>query len=393
MMGGKAGRFQPGRAAMRGDDVLATIEAIHAAGLNNACWPQALAGVANAVGGGAATLEVFDKQTLRPREIYCHGVPPAHEIKYLDHYAALNPRLAVAARLPLGDVHWDWRMFDDAAIKRDPFYMEFLGSLDLRYLVSGIVITNAREFAGVCVHRTPRQGHIDAAGIAAMQRLLPHVQQAFDVARRLKRAGETQHALEHTLDCLADGVALLRADGRLIYANESFQSIVRRADGIRLRKGMIEIVDAEARDKFNVALAAVRRLRAGEPDRASGADFFLVRSADGGPYLVSLRPLLGRAGPRHSAQAVAIVFVHDTRARSAMTGGALRELFSLTEAETLLAQALQSGVTLADYARMRALSLNTVYTHLRRLREKTGCNRMTELIHKLDELRSPLRLD
>ena len=71
----------------------------------------------------------------------------------------------------------------------------------------------------------------------------------------------------------------------------------------------------------------------------------------------------------------------------------LRDLFGLTEAEAGLAQALQSGVALSDYAGGRALSLNTVYTHLRRLREKTGSSRMAELIHKLNGLRLPLRAD
>jgi DNA-binding CsgD family transcriptional regulator len=37
--------------------------------------------------------------------------------------------------------------------------------------------------------------------------------------------------------------------------------------------------------------------------------------------------------------------------------------------------------------------LNTVYTHLRRLREKTGSNHLPELIHKLNELRLPLRAE
>ena len=46
--------------------------------------------------------------------------------------------------------------------------------------------------------------------------------------------------------------------------------------------------------------------------------------------------------------------------------------------------------TLSDCAHERALNLNTIYTHLRRLREKTGCNRVPELIHKLNELRLPL---
>ncbi len=71
----------------------------------------------------------------------------------------------------------------------------------------------------------------------------------------------------------------------------------------------------------------------------------------------------------------------------------MRDVFGLTESEAHLAQALQSGVPIGNYARDRALSLNTVYTHLRRLKEKTGCHRMPELIRKLNDLQVPLRVD
>lgn len=111
-------------------------------------------------------------------------------------------------------------------------------------------------------------------------------------------------------------------------------------------------------------------------------------------WFPSVGPLLAaRASAPASPHAAAIVFVRDPLAGRSAATGTLRELFGLTEAEAALAQALQSGVTLTEYARQRALSLNTVYTHLRRLREKTGCSRMAELIHRLNELRLPLRRD
>jgi DNA-binding CsgD family transcriptional regulator len=55
--------------------------------------------------------------------------------------------------------------------------------------------------------------------------------------------------------------------------------------------------------------------------------------------------------------------------------------------------ALQQGISVTDYARERALSLNTAYTHLRRIKEKTGCKRMGELIRWLNDRRLPLRRD
>jgi DNA-binding CsgD family transcriptional regulator len=54
---------------------------------------------------------------------------------------------------------------------------------------------------------------------------------------------------------------------------------------------------------------------------------------------------------------------------------------------------VQSGMSPGDYAREHAVSVNTVYTHLRRIKEKTGCHRMAELIRRLNDLQVPLRLD
>jgi DNA-binding CsgD family transcriptional regulator len=217
------------------------------------------------------------------------------------------------------------------------------------------------------------------------------VRQALDVARRLRSAGETGRLLERALDWLADGVALVRIDGAVVYANEKMQAIARRGDGIRLGRSAIEFDAAEARERFDVAVGAVGRLKDGDV-RATAVDFTAARSADAPPYLVSVRPLV--ESPRHGSehQAVAVVFVRDPSARHAAAIGTLREAFGLTEAEASLAQALQAGISLASYAQARALSLNTVYTHLRRLREKTGCNRMVALMRKLNDLQVTLRL-
>ncbi len=377
---------------MRGDDLLSTIEAIHAAGLDATLWPQALTSIAGIVGGSAASIEVIDAQTLRHREMYSHGLPRADEIAYLEHFVELNVRLPFVAKQQLNELSWDYMILDEASMNRAPFYMEFMPRMNIRYFIGGIVLKTAAEFAGVCVHRTARSGHFQKRGIAAMRTLVPHVRQAFDVTRRLRHAGDTRGSLERTLDWLADGVALVGSDGGVVYANDMFQAIVGRNDGIRIKKNAIQFADPAAQAKVNAAIANAVRLRSNPPDRPAAADFTAARAADELSYLISVRPLLEKAVTRQPSQAIAIIFVRDPLARGAASAEALRETFGLTEAETALAQALQSGMTPADYARERALSLNTIYTHLRRLREKTGSSRMPELIHKLNELRSPLRV-
>ena len=124
---------------MRGDDLLVTIKAIHAAGLDESLWPQALAATARTVGGNAATLEVFGKQSLRPTQMYSFGVPRHEEIAYLARLAETNIRLPFVAEQPLDDMLWDFKIVDEGAMRRSPFYAEFLARMDMRYFVSGIV--------------------------------------------------------------------------------------------------------------------------------------------------------------------------------------------------------------------------------------------------------------
>jgi DNA-binding CsgD family transcriptional regulator len=375
---------------MRGD-LLATIEAIHAAGLDPERWPQALDAVTRAVGGRLATLETFDRRTLQHREFVAHGLPPPGQIEYLDHYAALNLRLPAHGTARPGDILYDYRVLDEDAIKRSPFYAEFLPRLDLRYFVSGIVASSDQEVVAVSVQRSPRQGHIERAGIATMELLLPHVRQAFDVARRLKGASDFNHSLERALDWLADGVALVRHDGSVSYANETLQAIARRHNGIRLGKDTLEFAATDAREKFNAAIASIARMKSGARADPAATDFIVARATGDPPYVVSVRPLAETAERSAGRKAIAAVFVRDPLARNPAAVATLREIFGLTEAEAGLAQALQTGASLAAYAAARGLSLNTVYTHLRRLREKTGCSRMPELIRKLNDIRVPLR--
>ena len=91
------------------------------------------------------------------------------------------------------------------------------------------------------------------------------------------------------------------------------------------------------------------------------------------------------------ARAVALVLVRDPLSHRTVAGGLLRDVFGFTDAEANLAQAVLAGTSLAHYARANAVTLNTVYTHLRRIKDKTGCSRMAELIRKLNDLQVPLR--
>jgi DNA-binding CsgD family transcriptional regulator len=378
----------------RTDDLLAAIEAVHAAGLDAERWPEALGSVTQLIGGVGAAFEVIDKATSRHTQFYHAGLPPADQPAYLDHYAKLSPRLAFGLRQRASVVTWDYQFIEEAAIDRSPFYMEFLSGMDCRYFVAAAVADDPTTFAGIGVQRSARHGHVDQAGIDLMRRLLPHFRQAFDVARRFRTAGGLHLSLEHALDWLADGVTLVGLDGSVVYANASFRAIVKRRDGIVLRKGAIEFTEAAARTRFDAIIGSLGRLLAGADVTAEAADFFVRRPSGATPFLVSIRPLFEATAHLHGKKnAALIIFVRDPECRHSGATRALRQTFGLTEAEAGLAEALLHRVSLSDYAGSHGLSLNTVYTHLRRIKEKMSCKRLPELIQRLNDFRVPLRVE
>jgi len=198
-------------------------------------------------------------------------------------------------------------------------------------------------------------------------------------------AGRLGSLLARALDWCADGVALVEVDCTVSHANRAFASIARARDGIGTRKGVVEIADLQMRARLAAALGAM--LREHEPAGGSEPiDFQLPRPSGAPAYIISIRPLLG-AMPHDAKRPVAVLFVRDRDVRGAGDARMLRDLFGLTTAEANLALALQRGVSPNDYARAHRISINTVYTRLRRIKEKTACQRLPELICRLAELR------
>jgi DNA-binding CsgD family transcriptional regulator len=375
---------------MAADELLATIDAIYAAGMDGELWPQALGAAIRLIGGTGATLEIFDRSTLANLNFFNFGTPPVGDLDYLEHYMPLNPRMPDALRRKAGDVTWDYRLLDEGGIDGSPFYNEFLAPLDLRYNVIGILRNDETVFSGFTVQRSQRQGHVERAEIALMAQLVPHVARSVDMMRRLKTEQAASRSFERGLDWLLEGVALVRADGSIAYANDSLQAMARAGDGVLIKKNRIEFASASARARFDEALAGIHALRSGATE-ASCADFAAARPSGTAAHVVSVRPLRPTRHEGAMRLPIAIVFIHNPLQRADEDIELLREVFGLTNAEAELALALRKGVPLGEYGATRQVSPNTIYTHLRRLKEKTGCRRLPELIGKLNDVRTLLR--
>lgn len=371
------------------DELVGAIGAVYAAGLDPSRWEDALARVGSVVGGIACTLEVIDRHTMTHRQFHEHGLPGTLELEYLGHYASVNPRWSLVRHQKAGELGWDYSIMGEDEMSRSAFYEDFLARVGFRYFAYGMLTSTSDEFSGIAVHRARAQGHVERAEIRRLRTLVPHVQSAFDMSRRIAAAHDVTTSLRQAIDWLADGVALVNSDGRVLHGNQAFLVIAARGDGIHVQAGRLGFALASARRAFGVAMARVAGLRAGEPTGCPAGDFAVARP-DGAPaYVISVRPILDHGPP--GGRAFAVVVVHDPLRREASAIGLLREAFGLTIAEAGLARALQAGRSPGEYAASAGLSLNTVYTHLKHLKEKTGTTRLAALVRKLKDVEGPLR--
>lgn len=376
---------------MPGSDLfLQTIDAVYASGLDTARVPQALEATSRLLGASGAILEVIDKSAQRPVEFFSVGLPDIARVPYIEQFAALNPRIPFALRQRAGAIIWDHQVLGEPQMARDPFYSEFLPHMGLRYFAAAIFEHTPEKLAAVHVQRTRKQGHVDKRAIMLMQRLCPHYRRAYDMARRLKTCTERSKVFEDAIEWLTDGIALLRADGSIVHANAAMCAFAQSGNGIRFSGRIVEFTESAALKYFNAAIGALGRL--GDPSFDSRPTDFPVPRGGGMPALIaSVRPAVGAKGCISAQDGVVLLLLRDPLWRNAATTLMLQELFSLTNAEAHLAQALCNGVTTRAYASERCVSLNTVYSHLKQIREKTGCKSMPELVRKFGEWNVPLR--
>ena len=210
--------------------------------------------------------------------------------------------------------------------------------------------------------------------------------------RKLLRADASarETLFENALDLISDGIALLRQDGAIVHVNEALRRLVARSHDFRIERNTIAFSNPELRNRFANALGAVARL---EDEAAAylATDFAVPRDGGLPPYTMSVRPLARANHPAEYPDATTRLLVHDPLERNLAAGRMLQDLYGLTNAEAQLVQALSTGMTAVSYAQSRGISITTVYTHLRRTREKTGWKSVAELTRRFHELNVALR--
>lgn len=358
-------------------------------------WPAAMSVLGDLLNAVSGQFLVWDKRIQAPAFLaFREDAPPTANEHYERHYGALDPRRLLVERMPVGTLIADHEHFDEAFVRRDEFYQDYLRPLNLRYAAGGRVLETPDLSAVVAVIRAPEQGPFLAQDMAVLKRLGPHLARAAQLHQRLALSRRENLARTEAVNRLPFGLLIVGADGRVLTANRAAERMVAEADGLLVRHGRLTAVQL----KESAALAesvtdAVATAAQRHHGRSGGAGLRITRPSGKMPYSVLVAPLAATDpfALGLPAEPAALVLVTDPERRPAVLGRHLAELFGLTPAEARLAAALAGGRTLQEYAVEAGVSAETARWRLKKVLAKTGTARQADLVRLI--LSSPVVLD
>lgn len=189
----------------------------------------------------------------------------------------------------------------------------------------------------------------------------------------------TLQAAAHVLELLAIGVFVVARDARLLFANSPARQFLAQRKHIRLRGERIAFSGAKNQKKLFELLQKSHQEQWGG-HQVIHLTQTLARGTVIGPS-VHIVPIHGQGERTKNDETVAL-FIRSPEELPFSDQG-LRAQFGFTAAESALAAALASGISLAAYAETRKVSMNTVRSQLKGVLRKTCTKRQSDAVRVL----------
>jgi DNA-binding CsgD family transcriptional regulator len=320
-------------------------------------WPEALDDLARFFGGVAAMVEFHSPDgklvRLGPRGTVFEQ---RYLDLYLEHYAATCPRARTMMTSRARAVQSEEMIGTDTVLDRHPYYVDFLGPQRLKYHLALRLRRTRNELGVLAVQRLRVDGPATSDEIAWMYELAPFLRAAFRARALLGDIAAGVGGLLSALARLSAPLALLRADGQLLFQNDAADVVTAREPNVDW-PGLMSAwrqSTAGTEDPGSVPIQSPAGTWLARIFDLSGA--FDLRAVDGGVYVAMLIP------------------------QSANASTAVIRSRGLTGAEAAVLKLLIGGATPLEIALEQRVSIATVRTHIARLHEKFGVRRTLDVV-------------
>jgi len=356
------------------------IDALYDAALGYRSWGEASQHIMRHVGGETLMLSTLHTRTLEVSVLGWLGMT----VEALQGYAQFAPHdvwvQGYVERRMFGNAIIGSDVVEERTLKRSLIYNEYLRprNVDIYHLVGTVMPLDGGYQAAMGIHRPRDAKDFSPLEARLIQRLLPHLQRALEVRRRLQQADQASRSVYSVLDRLSLGVVMLGANGRLLHVNAAADAILHTADGLVRTPDGFRAATREDDKRLQELIGALRHTPA--DGRSAGGHLRIQRPSGQTAYAVMLAPM-GTQTPGADPKAPAIlVFISDPGAKIVSDLAVLTELFGFPPAEGRLVLALLSGISPPEFARNTGITYNTAKTLLARAMTRTDSRSQLEMV-------------
>ena len=360
------------------EDFNAVVSDIYEASLSPAHWDLALTGLVNRFGRDRWDVAMLVWERTEPgggRFIAATGVHEMARAAYLQLFAGRNLWSVRGHHLPIGTVTHSDQIVARAEFLESAFYREFLAMFGMEVALLGSLDRQSIDHLGLCLPGPP--GCDVSLLEEAVRLLIPHIQRAVRISRRIGEAELAAANSTAALDRAPSAVLLLDERLGLVYANPAGRTLIAQ---FRLEdaSGQLQLAGGTLRDQL---------LRLTDPaDPRHCVPFRLERSGGEPLAAMAMRIDPARFGAAQTSSGTARLMVVAAHNPAVSEEGVdrVREWFALTHAEAKLALLLAEGGRIEDYCALRGVSVNAARFLLKGIFAKTGCSRQAQLVQLIN---------
>ena len=371
----------------------ALIPRIYDAASSQELWSSALDAVAEGADAKGCVLFALDTVGL-PFSIHrFSGIYSGHDVEYyrehLLHYEAEGWDAVRAAPLRTfvldQDLGWDLE-----ALRSRPDYVFLREAVDVLRRGAARLNDSPGWIDSVALQFDPSMEHVPVALIRQAEAMLPHLAKAVELGRSFAILQHRYQAILSALDHVRIGVCVTSHHGSVIVANKEAKRIFDLGDGLTVAKdARFHCQDQDVSAQVDAAINAAIQTIKGEGDAAESI-IAVPRRSGRHPFLIEVAPLSDSAGELERQLKGAVVFIVDPENPRPFAIETVAKLFALTPAECEVCALMVQGLTDAEIAMRRAVSVETVRTQIKAVYRKTDTSRRAELIRLTLSITPPI---
>jgi DNA-binding CsgD family transcriptional regulator len=299
---------------------------------------------------------------------------------YNEYYHQRDEWFGHTTRHKLPQVVIGQELVDERTFLRSEWYADYCQKLDAFHLL-GTMFPVDEALGVIGIHRPQRSKEFDRGDKRRLSLLLPHLQRAFQIHRRLSSAEAERSFASDVVERLGIGLLMVGERNRILFANAAAERVLRCGKALTASHGRLRPRLQRASARFDRMIGEAVLTSAGKGTSAGGV--LSLPAGSGPPLSLLVSPLRAAAAQFGPATPAALVIFADPAAGKTVAPEVLASAYELTSAEARLLAALLAGQSLADYARSAGISINTANTHLDHVFAKTGHHRQADLVRTI----------